>query len=258
MNIVAINSSYRGDSGYTRILLDKIGKGVIDAGATYEIITLAKYKINRCLDCGTCHTKEHYLKCIYEEKDDVKVISEKLAQANIIIYSTPTYVFGISGLLKLFIDRIVYSSGNVFDLKKSKRGLLFHHVNDDICSKPFVTLICSDNIEDNISKSIIHYFKTFSIFMDAPQIGLIVRNGGVLIGYGKSKDKEKNFPKIYQVHKAFEQAGHELVLHGHIRMNTQNKMNKEIINVPFFSFIKNFKFLKQLIVKIARKEMLKL
>lgn len=52
LNILAINSSHRGDRGYTRFLLDTLCVGATTAGAACEIVTLAKLKINRCISCG--------------------------------------------------------------------------------------------------------------------------------------------------------------------------------------------------------------
>ena len=67
-------------------------------------------------------------------------------------------------------------------------------MNKSICSKPFITLICCDNVEDETPKNVLSYFKTYSKFMDAPQIGTLIRNAGSLTGHGKEPDKEKKFP----------------------------------------------------------------
>ncbi len=96
MKFIAINSSYRGDKGHTRVLIDYLWKGARSVGVDCESIMLTKHKINRCLACGNCHTTEHYLKCLYEEKDDVAKIFSKIASADLVIYATPVYVFGIS------------------------------------------------------------------------------------------------------------------------------------------------------------------
>ncbi|RLA95609.1 MAG: hypothetical protein DRG83_18410 [Deltaproteobacteria bacterium] len=70
------------------------------------MITLVKLKINRCLSCGRCHTKQHPLQCVYDGKDDVRAVFKKMAEADLIIYATPVYVFGMSGLLKIFLERM--------------------------------------------------------------------------------------------------------------------------------------------------------
>jgi len=179
MKLVAINASYRGDKGYTRFLIDRFFQGATKAGAECEVITLVKLKINRCLSCGRCHTKQHPLQCVYDGKDDVRAVFKKMAEADLIIYATPVYVFGMSGLLRIFLERM-YATGDVLNLKLSKSGLMFHYVDQNICSKPFVVLVCCDSLEARTPKNVLSYFDTFSRFMDAPQVGVLVRKGGRL------------------------------------------------------------------------------
>ena len=244
MKIVAINGSHRGDRGYTHHLINKLFKGAINSGADCEEIILSQLRINMCKACQVCTTEEHFLKCIYDEKDDVSLIFEKMRHADIIIYATPIYVMNMTGLMKIFLDRI-YSTGDCSDHRLSKSGLFFHHISKEIYSKPFVTLICQDNIENETSKNVISYFKTFSRFMDAPQVGTIIRRSGKLTGHGTSPEKEKLFPKIFESYQAIENAGKELATFGKISSKTQKKASQDIIPVPFFSILKNFKWFKK-------------
>jgi len=254
MKILAINASHRGDRGHTHFLINKLFQGATVAGAECETIALAKLKINRCLACGHCHTDDHPLQCVYDDKDDVRAVFRRMAGADIIIYATPVYVFGMSGLLKTFIDRM-NATGDTFDLKMSKRGLMFHHIDRAICSKPFVVLVCCDNLETETPKNVLSYFRTFSRFMDAPRVGVLVRNGGRLSGYGSDLGRQKKFPKILQVYAAYEQAGWELAKEMRIRNGTQRRANQEIIPVPFFGLLKRlpFKPLKRRFIEEARK-----
>jgi len=250
MKIIAINGSHSGKRGYTHFLIEKIFSGAKNAGADCEEITLSELKINICKACGVCNTEKHLLKCIYEEKDDVAMVFAKMREADIIIYATPIYVFNMSGLMKIFIDRI-NATGNSGDLKLSESGLFFHHISKDIYSKPFVTLICHDNFENEMSKNVVSYFKTFSKFMDAPQVGTIIRRSGKLTGHGKNSEKEKQYPKILESYKAIEKAGNELATKGIIEKRTQKIASQDIIPVPFFNVLKNFKaFKKKAILKI--------
>ena len=244
MKIIAINGSHRGTMGYTHFLIEKLFEGAKKEGAECEEITLAKLKINICKGCVVCHTEKHLLKCIYEDDDDVAMIFEKMREAEIIIYATPIYIFNMSGLMKVFIDRI-NATGNCNEFRISESGLFFHHVSKEIYSKPFVTLICCDNFENEISESVVSYFKTFSKFMDAPQVGTIIRRSGKLTGHGKNSEKEKEYPKILESYQAIENAGKELATFGKISKLTQKKASQDIIPVPFFSILKNFKWFKK-------------
>ena len=244
MKLVAINGSHSGKRGYTHFLIEKLFNGAKEEGADCVEIALAELKINICKGCGVCNTEKHLLKCIYEEKDDVAMIFDKMREADIIIYATPIYVFNMSGLMKVFFDRM-NSTGNSGDFRLSESGLFFHHISKDICSKPFVTLICHDNFENEMSKNVVSYFQTFSKFMDAPQVGTIIRRLGKLTGYGKDPGKEKQYPKVLESYKAIELAGKEFVTKGKISKKTQKTASRDIIPIPFFSILKNFKWFKK-------------
>ncbi len=251
MKIIAINASYRGDQGHTRHLINLLFEGAQAAGAECEVVTLAKHKLNRCLACDQCHTPEHYLKCMYAEKDDVAGIFAQIAAADLVIYATPVYVFGISGLLKTFLDRLYWTS-DVNEMRVTRSGLFFHHVNESVCSKPFVALICCDNLDPEMPRNTREYFRLFARFMDAPQLGELIRNGGRLFGYGHNPQAVERFPKIGAVYAAYRQAGRELAQNGRVSPTTQRRANQEIIPVPLFGLLKRLKPFKQIMAQKAK------
>lgn len=250
MKIVAINASLRGDRGRTRFLLDRLLEGASEAGAECEVVTLARLKINRCLACDWCHAPEHPLQCVQAGKDDVRDVFEKMAGADLLVYATPVYVFGLSSLLKTLIERM-YGTGDVADLRLADSGLMFHHVDRAVCSKPFAALVCCDNLEAEMPRNAVAYFRTYARFMDAPLAGLLVRNGGGLTG------QLAGSPRLAAVHAAYAQAGRELALHGRISAATARRANQEIVPVPLFGWLKrlSFKPLKRRFVAEAHKLM---
>ena len=251
MKILAINSSLRGEHGHTGYLIGKIFEGATSAGATCESIILSKHKINRCLACDKCQKKEHYLRCVQEDKDDVKMIFDKMAAADIIIYATPVYVFAMSSLLKTLIERM-YGTADCSDLRLSKSGLMFHHINKAISSKPFVTLVCCGNMENETPKNVTAYFHTFAKFMDARQAGVLVRNAGAIADYGMDPSRQQIFPKLKKAYAAYIEAGRELATMGAISRKTQKAANQEILPIPMFHIIKNIRPFKSKFVEKAR------
>jgi multimeric flavodoxin WrbA len=245
MKITAINGSHRGRRGYTQFLIDKFFEGAADEGAECETVVLADHKINQCTGCRICHTRRSYLKCIYDKKDDVTAIFDKMRSADIIIYATPIYIFTMTGLLKNFLDRIT-STADSAKLTVSESGLFFHHIDRQLLSKPFVVLTCQDNFEDETCRNVVSYFKTFSNFHDAPLIGVLTRKSGSLSGQGKDKEKEAEYPKILSVYKAIIQSGREVVVNGHISAGTQKKANQNIIKLPkVLEFILGFRLIRK-------------
>ena len=252
MKILAVNGSHRGDRGYTRFLLDLVFKGASEAGAECGAATLAGMKINRCLSCGKCNAPDHYLRCVYDDQDDVRSVFDRMAAADLLIYATPIYIFNMTGLMKTFLDRM-YATGDVFQLCVTKSNLVFHHVNPEISSKPFATLICCDNIESETPKNVVSYFETYAKFSDAPLVGQLVRNAGRFAGHGQDPTAELRAPKLKEVYGAFEQAGRELATQGRITPATRRKACQNIIPMPPLGhLLKHFRPFKEKMVARAR------
>lgn len=250
MKILALNGSHRGDKGCTQMLLDKIAEGAMEAGAEFETVLLAEKKITPCAGCDACHTPERQLRCIYDDEDDVKGIFDRMARADILIYASPVYIFSISGLMKTFLDRINSTAGSG-ELCLTKGGLLFHKINTNIYTKPFVVLTCCGNAEPETYKNVLAYFKTFSRFLDAPLVGTLVRT---TVGFmEKTPESDKQRQLLEEVTKAYVQAGRELAVQGRITTSTEKQANQNLLGIPFFDFLMNFTLFKKMALKNARK-----
>lgn len=252
MKILAINGSHRGRNGYTQVLIEMFFEGARQLDAECDTIVLKDLKINQCLGCRVCHKSEHYLKCIYDEKDDVKGIFDKMREADILVFATPIYIFSMTGLMKIFLDRIT-STGDSSIMTTSNSGLFFHHIDKKLISKPFVLITTQDNVENETSKNVESYFRTFSSFLDAPFVGYIRRKSGALIGHGKDLEKEKQHPLIITVNESIKKAGYETVKYGFIKKKTENQCNRKIIPIPWIiEFLLRFRFLRNNKVFMAK------
>ncbi len=246
--ILALNGSFSGNKGYTFFLLNKIREGVISNDSELEIINLSEKKIKRCIGCNTCQTDAHYLRCIYAEKDDCREIFSKMAEAEVIIYATPIYIFTMSSLMKCFLERL-YSTADCSQIRVNDSGLFFHHVSDSITKKPIIPLIVYDNIEKITAENIINYFKIFERFFDSRIIAKLVRNSSKIGGKGINHEQELKFPRIIKIHESFKLAGKEIAVKGYITKKIQKACNQEIIAVPGFKYLKKLKFFKKIVIK---------
>jgi multimeric flavodoxin WrbA len=69
-----------------------------------EVVQLARMNIHPCRGCfSDIETRCHYLCDCYD--DDFPPIAQKIIQADGIVLATPTYMFGMSGILKQFLER---------------------------------------------------------------------------------------------------------------------------------------------------------
>ena len=113
MKIVIINGSAR--KGNTSTAIQALAEGVSE-GNEIEIIAPDKLSIAPCKGCGVCQCSKG---CV--DKDDTNPTIDKLVLADVIIFATPVYWWGMSAQLKLIIDKC-YCKGQY--LKGKKVGVL--------------------------------------------------------------------------------------------------------------------------------------
>jgi len=102
MKKVLIISASPRKGGNSDLLCDQFLKGAQEAGHQAEKIRLSDYKINFCQGCGVCNNTHA---CF--QKDDMKLLLDKMIEANVIVLATPVYFYSMNGQLKTFIDRCV-------------------------------------------------------------------------------------------------------------------------------------------------------
>lgn len=88
----------------TLFMVNHFCKGAKFAGAQVEYIRLKDMKINPCTGCYTCWTKTPG-ECIF--KDDMTELRIKYRKADLIIFASPLYIFNVTGIMKVFLDRIL-------------------------------------------------------------------------------------------------------------------------------------------------------
>ncbi len=107
MKVLGIIGSPR-KNGNTDIVLSTVLENVKDTDIEIEKIYLSDYKINECIACEMCNET---CKCVI--KDDMQEIYKKLEEADALVLGSPTYYYNVSGITKMFIDRLY--AYNAFD-----------------------------------------------------------------------------------------------------------------------------------------------
>ncbi len=180
------------------------------------------------------------------------MVFEKMAGADLLVFPTPIYVMNMASLLKIFLERL-YSTMDISDVRLSS-GLIHHHVNPALSSKPFVVLAVCVNVERETWKNGTSYFRTYAKLMAARQVGVLVRNAATFFDYEKNPALGRDFPRIFAVCSAYEQAGRDLVTRGALRRSTQRRANQEIVPLPFFRILKHFRPITKMVMEYGRKK----
>lgn len=101
MKVIGIAGSPR-TGGNTETLVKNILSGAKEQGAETKLFNLSKMAIASCKSCGFCRTNSH---C--DTKDDMHLIYQEIHDANGIVIGSPVYMWQMSGLTKIFIDRLL-------------------------------------------------------------------------------------------------------------------------------------------------------
>ncbi|MBQ7433649.1 MAG: flavodoxin family protein [Lachnospiraceae bacterium] len=110
--VILIGSMRKG--GNTELLANAFARGAKENNEV-EIISVAEYKVNPCIGCNSCFTREGN-KCF--QNDDMIPIYEKLKEADMVAIASPVYFYGLSAELKAVIDRLHTPLRNEFNIKK--------------------------------------------------------------------------------------------------------------------------------------------
>ena len=143
--VVLLGSPNR--QGSSHLLAECFRQGAQEAGHTVEIIDVAHADIHPCTGC---------IHCGYEgpcsQKDDVEDIRAKILDADMMVFATPLYYYGMSAQLKTLVDRFCAFNSSIHG-KHMKSALLTVAWNNDnwtfdALEAHYKTLVRYLNLED--------------------------------------------------------------------------------------------------------------
>ncbi|MEJ2627298.1 MAG: flavodoxin family protein, partial [bacterium] len=97
---ILINGSLRA-KGNTDTIIKSLLQGAQNTDILIKQFVLRELKISGCKGCYFCYDHN---KCSI--KDDMQKIHKELQQSDLIIFASPMYWWGVTGLMKTFIDRL--------------------------------------------------------------------------------------------------------------------------------------------------------
>lgn len=97
--VLVISTSPR-KNGNSNTLADAFIRGAQQAGNQVEKINLYDKTIGFCKGCLTCQSTQ---RCIIN--DDASAIAQRMLTADVIVFATPIYYYGMCGQMKTLLDR---------------------------------------------------------------------------------------------------------------------------------------------------------
>jgi hypothetical protein len=101
MQALLINGSPR-PSGATATLLEALAEGLRQGGAAIDTVALRTLDLSPCRGCFTCWVGTPG-QCVFD--DSMRELLPRVAGADLLVFGTPLYYFGMTGQMKLFFDR---------------------------------------------------------------------------------------------------------------------------------------------------------
>jgi len=100
-------------------VMEKVGE---ISGIPCETISLSQLNLHPCRGCfSDMETRCHFLCDCYD--DDFKMVADKIISADAIIFATPTYMFGMSSVLKRFFERWISFKAPPIDQAVANKSL---------------------------------------------------------------------------------------------------------------------------------------
>lgn len=113
MKIFVLTGSPR-KNGNSNTLANHFIKGAEEAGHKVMRFDAAFKSVHPCTGCNSCGMNGP---CIF--KDDFEFVRQHIVEADMVVFATPMYYFGISAQLKAVIDRFYAINGQLHRPKKA-------------------------------------------------------------------------------------------------------------------------------------------
>lgn len=121
MNILSLIGSKR-KNGNTHLLVEQVLSHLDQTRYHTETIFLNDYNFIGCTGCGGC---DQSTTCMI--KDDMQLIYQKMAMADVLILASPTYYYNVSADMKKLIDR--FFCLNMFDPNDRSNWTSYNHIH---------------------------------------------------------------------------------------------------------------------------------
>lgn len=155
MNIVVLQGSPN-VSGSTAILVEEFARGARATGHTVERIDVAHLDIRPCTGCVACGYGVR--PCV--QRDDMAGVLQKILSADMVVFATPLYYYGMAAQLKAVIDRFC-SENSAVTGRRLKAALL----------------TVAWNADDWTFEALVVHYGTIVRYLDMTDCGMV-------LGYG--------------------------------------------------------------------------
>ncbi|MBN1917472.1 MAG: flavodoxin family protein [Verrucomicrobia bacterium] len=217
MKILVFNSSPRKERGMTAALLGPFLDGAKEAGAEIELVYVADLKVKPCLGCFYCWLKTPG-RCV--QKDDMAGVLEKVVGSDVLVLGTPLYVDGMTGTMKMMLDRFIPLALPFFELVDGRTRHPGRYGRHD--ARVVLVSVSGFPEVENFS-GLIEHVKAICANMHGAFAGAVLRPGAPLIPFLK----QQGVP-VEDAFDAAREAGRQLVRDGAMSPGTLAAVSRDL------------------------------
>lgn len=123
MNIIILNGSPRHNGNTSSVI--NILKEILSKNNVVESLDICQMKLSGCCACDGCKYNGGH--CV--SLDDSDLVIQKIVRADVVIFATPVYWWGVSSQLKMVMDKF-YSQDSQFKTMRKKIGIIAIGANE--------------------------------------------------------------------------------------------------------------------------------
>jgi multimeric flavodoxin WrbA len=220
MKIVVVNGSPKGKASNTNVMVNAFLKGAEEAGAETINIFLAEKEIEHCKGCHTCWLRGPG-QCVIS--DDMLEVLSLVGGANIICFASPVYFENISGMLKVFMDRMTMI-GSPHSQKDAKEE--DQHLKSSEAQIPKLMMISSCGHAERSEFEVTSlWIKRVAKKMHMELVGEIYATQGKLL----TDSPENSYSEISNYLQLLEKAGKEIATNMKLSETTEKLLEQNFI-----------------------------
>lgn len=147
-------------NGSTNLIAREFEKGAIEAGHQVVMLDVAHANVGVCGGCVACGYNGPCVK-----KDDMENIKKEILSADMLVFATPLYYYGMSAQLKTVVDRFCAFNSSL-QIRHLKSALLAVAWNSD----------------DWTFEALVSHYKTLVRYLNLSDQGMILGRGCGTLG----------------------------------------------------------------------------
>lgn len=228
IKVLALNSSPHREKGNTALILGPFLEGMKEAGADVELIYVQDLKVNPCLADHSCQLKTPG-RCVQD--DDMRWLLPKLMDADIWVWASPLYTDGVTGTMKMVMDRMVPGAQPYVSMRD---GRLRHPPLEGTRPKNFVLVSNCGFWEMESFEPVVSHMKAFCETAGAQYAGAVLRPHGPMLRPMIAKGAP-----VSDVLAAAKEAGRLLITEGMMSEGTLSIIGRPLVSKDVFIQLSN-------------------